>query len=503
MTHATGSNHHRRRRRMVVFAGPHKSASSSVQELFMKHASTRAPSDDPSWKIQEHPHHPSLENWTWPWNPRRRSYLPRKGFAPLVTEEIGFHKLIWKTITEIWQTYETHNLIWGTEELDRFGKVPWSGRDGIEAIRGVQRAIIANASSTITATDVVDANDDHSQKDHLEVVVNYRRPRSGQWISIWKQLTRTQKTNQTYGAFLCNPKEYQRIWEYLDCVSNPMGLVQALLDAPPTASFNDDNDNTQANSPVVSESMTLPWKVHLLDMQGIANEDRDVGHVLACDVLGVPCTEDHWLPQITNRPIVKNAKQGHPGLTPQDMTDVEWVFLQRDCAYQQSFAKAQKEDRLTLHYADTLWEACQEHKPSVATHNAYTLFANTTFLLSLLQGQMGCGSTETSNIKAQTISDWRRKFEVASKADPKVAPTPSERSKHPPSRNQLDSLHIAGTDFSIQSDMKQVAHMQLLILYSLLLLVVAMLVRRFKCGKTWMPQRRLAGRVGIASRRSR
>ena len=180
-------------RRLVIFAGPHKSASSTVQEFFMKTASS----------ISQH--HPALVNWTWPYNPRRRSYLPRKGFAPLVVEGPGFVQLIHDTICSVWNSSDTH-LILGTEELDRFGTAPWSGRDGLGAIRGVYN--VTRPSS-------------------MEIVVNYRRPRRDQWVSIWKQLTRSDPI--PYAQFLCDPSEYLGIWEYLDSVANPLGLAKAVV----------------------------------------------------------------------------------------------------------------------------------------------------------------------------------------------------------------------------------------------------------------------------------
>lgn len=148
---------------MVVFAGPHKSASSSVQELFVEYANN------------EEPKHPSFQNWTWPLVTSELYFLPRKGFAPLVTAGSEHHPAIWKRLLEVWHAksettgeWVHPNIIWGTEELDRFGKVPWSGRNGLLAMEKVWGLI---------------------RPPQLEVVVNYRRPCRDQWISIWKQLT--------------------------------------------------------------------------------------------------------------------------------------------------------------------------------------------------------------------------------------------------------------------------------------------------------------------------
>lgn len=325
---------------MVVFAGPHKSASSSVQELFVEYANN------------EEPKHPSLQNWTWPLIKSDLYFLPRKGFAPLVTAGLEHHPPIWERLLQIWnEKSETTgewvhpNLIWGTEELDRFGKVPWSGRNGLVAIEKVW---------------------DLLRPTQLEIVVNYRRPRRDQWISIWKQLTRMDE-NVTYSEFLCDDEQYTRLWEYLDCVANPLGFVEALVD------FWTPRHNVT---------------IHLLDMGGIASGERDVAHVLACDVLGVECTEDHWLPDF-DEPFIENARSRELELTDEELEAMEWLLQQRDCSYHQRIMKFSKasttKPHLRLHYAEKFWDACE------VQNRVSRSFSNTTYLLQLLQSQVGCG----------------------------------------------------------------------------------------------------------------
>jgi len=440
---------------MVIFAGPHKSASSSVQELFMKFAS-----NDPSRKGEWN--HPSLQQWTWPWNPRRHSYQPRKGFAPLVTEGIGYHRLIWDTILQVWNATDSSghflspHIIWGTEELDRFGTTPWSGRNGLQAMYDVFH---------------------WTRPSQLEIVVNYRRPRQAQWVSIWKQLMRKIHEGRAYQGFLCDPEEYQRIWEYLDCVANPLGFIEALLDFWDKKLQSETLDTTTRPSVLV----------HLLDMEGIAGQKRDVGHVLACDVLGVNCTADHWLPDV-ERPILRNAKTGNPELSDAQMEEMEWILRQRDCSYRQRLVEAttvlagQGSTRLHLHYADTLWDAC-------STNYRYdsSMFANTTFLLDLLQSQVGCGHRSQTAIAE--LQKRQREQTILSTfkdtAQTRVGGSrPSSRAMPP------------GDD---PTDMVRSAKIQLCVLYMLLVLVVGVLVRRLKF-RGCVPPRRLVGRHQAAKR---
>lgn len=114
--------------------------------------------------------------------------------------------------TAIKETYDNYqNLVLGSEELDRFGKAPWSGRNGIQVIQNLAKLLNHPA---------------------MEVVVNYRTPRQEQWFSIWKPLSTLDaeiegKPDSTYSEWICT--DYDKVWEYLDCVANPLGLVQALL----------------------------------------------------------------------------------------------------------------------------------------------------------------------------------------------------------------------------------------------------------------------------------
>lgn len=312
-----------KKNRLVIHAGPHKSASSSTQEFFVRHAS------DPPNKPKRH--HPSLSEWTWP---------TRKGkaFAPLVIQanstelEQGIHD----SILEAYRNSTTHNIILGSEEFDRFGTTLWSHRDGISAI---QKLI------------------DLLNPDSVDIVVNYRRPRSEQWISIWKQLIKRKRVNLKYAEYLCRADYQEMLWEYLDCVSNPIGLVNALL-----------------------EKFAKRARIHILDMKGIEDADRDVPHVLACSILGADCTEDDSVRGIGLSPRL-NQKSGDPELTDQQLQDMDWLFLQRDCTYS---IPVQHHESLKIHYEKDMFTQCPD------TVNLQ--FRNTTFLLELLQSQVGCGS---------------------------------------------------------------------------------------------------------------
>eukprot|EP00980_Cylindrotheca_fusiformis_P026665 scaffold16852_cov83-Cylindrotheca_fusiformis.AAC.1 len=334
--------------RLVIFVGPHKSASSSIQEFFIRYAHSPKNTTIKSENVK----HPSLVNWTWPYVVRRKMYQSRKGFAPLVTEvnDADWEKMIHDTILEVWNTSESKQLILGTEELDRFGMTPWSHRDGLRAIEKIINLLHPGS---------------------VDIVLNYRRPRSHQWLSIWKQLTRREKKMPAYGEYLCRGKERAMIWEYLDCVANPIGLAYAL-----------------------AERFGSQATIHILDMQGIEAAELDVSHVLACDILeDVPCS-DGWVQGMEHPPRL-NQKFGNPGISQAQLEEMEWFFVQRDCTFEKALMS---EPNLRMHHGDSIWEHCNDPHPG---------FGNTTVLLQLLQSQVGCTKANSNAIVKELLQQPR------------------------------------------------------------------------------------------------
>ncbi len=334
-------------RRLVIFVGPHKSASSTVQEFFVQYATGR-----PKYRKVK-----ALIGWRWPLLPS--SAIPaRKQWARLVYPQSDLRPLLQKALQKT--VAEFPNVVVGSEEFDRFGKTPWSHRDGI---RAVQQLIDWATTNSTTQVDVV---------------INYRTPRQAQWISIWKQLMSLEENlhnreSTTYREWICqNHSEHdddydKKVWEYLDCVANPLGLTVAFLQAL--------SQNTH---------------VTLIDMGGVARRNLDIAHVSACHVLGLPC-KDGWVRGI-NRTLVVNPKSRPlEGVTPRQLEELEWLLQQRDCTYRKTLQDFEHQKRLSIVYPENLtWKHCREE----TTIN----FRNTTYLLYAMQSQFGCQSNHTAPI---------------------------------------------------------------------------------------------------------
>jgi hypothetical protein len=328
-------------KRLVIFAGPHKSASSTVQELLVQYGTGR----------RRYRKVKAFQQWRWPL--LQSSPIPaRKQWAGLVTynhnnhteeEEEDRHQLQ----LAMQETYHQYpNVMVGSEEFDRFGQTPWSHRNGVQAIQEIQQWLPADDAE-------------------LELVINYRTPRHAQWISIWKQLTSLDELRMgepavSYPDWICHD---DRVWEYLDCVANPLGLANAFV---------------QQN-----------WTVSLIDMGGVTARDLDIAHVSACDVLQVPCT-DGWVRGV-NRTLLMNPKRRSlDDVSDRQLDEMEWLLRQRDCVYQTAWFGLDTNPNLSILYQDSLWKDCPaNNSPSIANHQLW----NTTYMVQLLQSQFDCHTT--------------------------------------------------------------------------------------------------------------
>ena len=88
-------------------------------------------------------------------------------------------------------------------------------------------------------------------------------------------------------------------------------------------------------------------------------------------------------------PILQNKKTGNPELSRIQLEDMEWALRQRDCGYRDFLWQ---HPHLQVYHGEMMWNNCE---------NVQSSFVNTTFLLDLLQNQMGCGKEN------RTIREWR------------------------------------------------------------------------------------------------
>jgi hypothetical protein len=178
------SQHSPKRNRLVLFAGPHKTASTSIQWFFSRNASDQAPDD----KLQ------AFENWTWP-----RFRVPDNGNRLFslntnwVPQKLSFYE------QQINQGLNHSNVVMGTENLCFF-----------------------------ESTGSMDLILNWTKRSDPEMIVNYRMPRTDTWMSLWKQYTRVGANksyeNYTFYDYLCLAED-----PFPDQI-NPLRLVSRLVE---------------------------------------------------------------------------------------------------------------------------------------------------------------------------------------------------------------------------------------------------------------------------------
>jgi hypothetical protein len=122
----------------------------------------------------------------------------------------------------------------------------------------------------------------------------------------------------------------------------------------------------------------------------------NVPHVIACNVLKVPC-QNGWVERLEHTVWHLNSRTGDPGLTAQQLDNLEWLFRQQDCAYCDKLLILERTHNkntnisnndgwtLTILQNDTLWQDCDQYDD----HFQQSLRKNTSHLLYLVQSVGG------------------------------------------------------------------------------------------------------------------
>jgi hypothetical protein len=301
------------KKRLLLFAGPHRSGSSSVEEFFQKYCKGSIKHDKDTFP---------LRYWKWPEISQEHAkpgVPPYKVFQNLVLEPSMNTPLNMDIMAGIKEAYETaqDGIILGTELFDQIG--PYSQYDGMEAMKRI--------------VDHVGLTND---PDMVTVVVNYRAPRFEHWESVWKGSV--EGTDRTYQDFMCHTRQYHEKIELLSTAANPLQ--------------------------VALESQKQGWDVALMDMQGIEENNRDVAHTIACSVMDAKCQEsDGWVNHHVDESIHTNeAEDGHDmvELTDKQRYEAEELLLARDCAYGAIMKEFQANGtaHFKIHHDSSLWKHC-------------------------------------------------------------------------------------------------------------------------------------------------
>jgi hypothetical protein len=302
-----------KKKRLVLFAGPHRSGSTSVEEFFQRYCKGSIKHDKDSFPMRY---------WKWPEVSQEHTQPgvpPYKVFQNLVLEPSMNDPLNMDIMAGIKEAYDSaqDGIILGTEMFDHLGT--YTQYDGMMAMKRI--------------VDHVGLTND---PDMVTVVVNYRAPRFEHWESVWKGSV--EGTDRTYQDFMCHTSQYHEKIELLATAANPLQIAL--------------------------ESQKQGWSVALMDMQGIQENGRDVSHIIACNVMNAKCqNSEGWVNNHVAEAIHNNeAEDGHDivELTDEQRAKAEELLLARDCAYEAMMKEFQANGTadFKIHHDSSLWKNC-------------------------------------------------------------------------------------------------------------------------------------------------
>ncbi|KAL3913662.1 MAG: hypothetical protein SGILL_006400, partial [Bacillariaceae sp.] len=322
---------------LVLLAGPRESSDAEITQFFAEHT-TSSFLRDPN---------PSFSGWQWP----RPSSAFLKGktsfdvYDLLVSfsEDTVIQNLLLDTIRDSWNQ-QTKGVIIGSSNFERVGHNPLSGYDPLRVLKRVVDGV------RVPPEDVT-------------VVLNYRAPRVYQWNALFEK----HFSAKSYNHFLCSEDEFEKRWEFLDTVMNPLKVA---------ASYR-----------------TEGYKVTVIDEAGVLEDGKDVAHSLACNVMdGVRCTND-WVNGLEDDKIETFNSNSLTGLTETQWAVLEEYFQARDCYYMYTLAP---DERFNVLHQRELWKSCQQ--PGDYAEVQYQDLVDTNFFLDLLRSQVNCSTGSASDI---------------------------------------------------------------------------------------------------------
>jgi hypothetical protein len=327
-----------RRRRLVVFIGPPKTASTSLEEFLSRYA------DDDNKTYAS-----SFANWTYPRILGHPNGLKELRFGP--QENPATFAKIEQQIRRVVRHHPEKSIILGTEYLTAIVDVQ---NHLLNYLVNWTTPIISSNTTTTTTTTTTSYSMPSLTP---EIVVLYRSPRISHFLSIWKQATQIAGKpyyGYSFQDWMCSPNKETRAFVQAKLVrhGNPLDFIHKL-----------------------SVQKHLP--TYLIDMGGLQNNsnaaedldldlDLDICHVFACDVLKVPCNSQSRILGLENVVIRKNSRKGNPNLTEPQLEALEHVFSLRDCNY---FRQLQNHSLVTILHRHKLWDRdCPEMDPMYRTN---------------------------------------------------------------------------------------------------------------------------------------
>ena len=373
---AGGGANGNEKKQIYFLAGPHFTGTNSINNFFLDRASNY----NDGGSGGGHDKHESFEHWNWPNiitdNNKVKNTIaadhiqPWNAFDLLVTHPLDdtLQTKIGKTISDTYHEDSEKGIIVGSAMLERVGiqsSTPYTKYQAISAINRVKNKINNNQKKP----------NDKLENNQINVVINYRTPRVQQWLTLWKITTNGNENlgDADYTPFICSSKDsndYNLLLELLMTAMNPMFLALTYLEEG--------------------------YNVVVIDLGGVKEAAKELPHLIACDVIGVPCNAKGKVNGLWNvKPKLNATNDIVPEvLSDHHMEEIELLFRYRDCIYQHYIVEKLLQDQENHPFKvieqDTLWQDCDSTQ--TALYNA--MVGNPVDLFNRIRAQMDCNDDE-------------------------------------------------------------------------------------------------------------
>ena len=363
-------------KKLVFFAGPHGTYENQIKTYLHK------------WNIH---------GWKWP-KPNDERQKDHNLLDLLVTDpkRVAYDGM-YARIHEAWQN-STHGMIVGSEFFDQIG--PYARYNAID----VMDSLVERLSVP---------------PDNVVVILNYRRTRIDQWISICQKNTVT-----SYRNFMCD-SQYDKI-----LLEKTMDMLGSQLN-PLNAAY---------------EYLEGGWNVKLIDLEGVHQANRDVSHVIVCNVLQGECDENGLF--IGHESSRTTKEQDLPklleDLSEMEMNKISLLFQYRDCDFQPDLRHFFQDDKLEVMFNRDLWGACD---PDLS-HLYRQIGDNEIYMYEALLSQLECSRDHIFTIdQALGLDDFSESdFKEDEAAVDEQKSSSVTKSKDPSSEDSIDSAPDLATN---------------------------------------------------------
>mmetsp|Transcript_40713 Transcript_40713/g.62627 ORF Transcript_40713/g.62627 Transcript_40713/m.62627 type:complete len:467 (+) Transcript_40713:191-1591(+) len=339
-------------RHLVVFAGPHKTSETSIEEFFHTYAAGRddMPQDD------------ALHGWIWPQVSGDNQLLvkdagiePHQVFKHLVLNAMNqeIQEELLQIIEDEYNEKAELGIIIGSEEFDRVGRTEYTHTNAIDAVVRVKDRLGIS---------------DH----HTTIVLLYKTPRIDQWLALFNFEIIEMQGGHTdaYEEFICDAVNTEERWETLHTAMNTLHVAKAYR--------------------------AQGWDVQLIDMGGVKDAGMDVEHVIGCEILKGECDEDGYLKELRDETFEENSEiydsfgnRVFKALSDKQEYDLENLFRTRDCNH----ADLKDDDGITFLYEKSVLLGCDKLNQELVV-----ALQDEDFMLDAVRSQKDCGS-EPMNLR--------------------------------------------------------------------------------------------------------